>query len=607
MTDSHRGGSTNPAPALPDSQAPLMIVVAGLGPRVGTTTTTLALAQMWPGPEPTLIVEADPAGGQLAESVGGDPYLGLASLTRTLTTDEPVEPDRIAEHVQFLPGGVALLAAPPSRDAASAVSAASLLADATWLTTLGVTVFADCGAPEPDSVLAPVLATADACLVALRADRTDPELAARRIHALTRHSQRRGVVLIGASTRSEFAAALALPLLGTLPDARASAEALLHGTAGPRRRPHLLPAARTVATALHHQLRPLAPVTGPGTRRSTEQPRRTRQPANAPTIYRLELPGSITGHSVEDPDPFAASSAPGLALGEPVEDAGPPAAGGLSEEIEPLPGDESTDRPQTGSAPQTAAPGLAVRIFGPTRIVWRAPETVESVEITSRLQPRSREVLTVLALHPDGVSRSRLIDMLWGERPPERATAALTNTLSRLRTAITSATGGQITGLLTDDRLHCRLSDAVITIDYWEFNAAVAARRRASSDADQAAASRLIADLATADLAADLTGAWVEPLRESARRDALNAMSWLATRNAENDPRATLGMLEETAESDPYNETIWQDILRLHARLGEYSALARTYSLLTHKLAEIGQTPSQETRQLLHRLRSTAR
>ncbi|WP_338767881.1 BTAD domain-containing putative transcriptional regulator [Nocardia vulneris] len=554
-------------------------------------------------------MEADPAGGQLADMVGADPYLGLASLARTITADELVEPDRIVEHVQFLPGGVALLAAPPRRDVACTVSAASLLTDgsANLFAALGATVFADCGAPEPDSALAPVLANADACLVALRADRTDPELAARRIHALTRHSQRRGIVLIGASLRSGFAAALALPLLGTLPDARASAEALLHGTAGPRRSPHLLPAARTVATALHHQLRPPAPVTRPPTHRSIEQPRRTRQPADAPTIYRLELPGSVTGHSPEDPDPFPASSAPGLAPGELAEAAGPPATGGVSEESEPLLVGQSADRPLADAAPQTAAPGLAVRIFGSTRVVWRAPETGESVEITGRLQPRSREVLAVLALHPDGVSRPRLIDMLWGERPPVRATAALTNTLSRLRTAVASATEGQITGLLTDDRLHCRLSAAVITIDYWQFNAAVAARRRASGEADQIAASRLIADLATADLAADLTGAWVEPLRESARRDALNAMSWLATRNAENDPRATLGMLEETAESDPYNETIWQDILRLHARLGEYSALARTYSLLTRKLAEIGQTPSQETRQLLHRLRSTAR
>src|SRR5690606_24257945 len=141
-----------------------------------------------------------------------------------------------------------------------------------------------------------------------------------------------------------------------------------------------------------------------------------------------------------------------------------------------------------------------------------------------------------------------------------------------------------------DDRTHYRLSEVLVSVDYWDFNAAVAERRRASSDTDQAAAARRIAELATSELASDLTDTWVEALRESARRNALNALSWLAIRNTENDPRATLGLLETTAESDPYNETVWQDILRLHARLGEYAALARTYSLLTRTLAEIGQT-----------------
>jgi DNA-binding SARP family transcriptional activator len=297
-----------------------------------------------------------------------------------------------------------------------------------------------------------------------------------------------------------------------------------------------------------------------------------------------------------DPDPDLAHVA---------ADAGRPAEDDLAEPSEPRLDTESAVTSRTGLPRRTAMPGLAVRIFGPTQIMWRASDSGQNVDITGRLQPRSREALAVLALHPDGVSRSRLIDMLWGERPPERATAALTNTLSRLRTAVATATDGQLAGLLTDDRLRCRLSEAALTVDYWEFTAAVAARRRAGNDDDQAAACRLIADLATAELAPDLTGAWVEPLRESARRDALNALSWLATRNAENDPRATLGLLEESAESDPYNETVWQDILRLHARLGEYSALTRTYSLLTRKLAEIGQTPSQETRHLLDALLRT--
>ncbi|WP_280507880.1 BTAD domain-containing putative transcriptional regulator [Nocardia flavorosea] len=593
------------------AQPPLLIAVAGLSPRAGTTTTALALTHTWPGPEPALIVEAHTAGGQLAELAGVDPYLGLASLARTITPGEPIDADLLAQHVQSLPGGPALLAAPPHRDTDRALPAAQLLAGPhpNWR-TLGATVFADCGIPESDSDVGPVVAAADACLIVVRADRSDPTLVARRIRALTRHSRRRGVVLVGASARGEFATALGIPLLGTLPDSRVGAKALLHGTRAPRRRPHLLPVARAIATALHHQLltptrrdRPVGPPA-----RATVRPhgRNRRHQAAPPTIYRLDqAPAAPPRPRI--PEPVAAEPTVRLPVPEPNRGDGE-AGQHVADELPAAPEAGLDTEPADSSPVRTAQePGqplaLALRVFGPTRIFWRAQGATESVEVTAQLQPRIRELLTVLALHPEGLSREQLIDLLWGARPPERATSALTNTLSRFRTSLSAATGGQVTGLLADDRLHYRLSDRLISVDYWDFSAAVAERRRTSSDTDQAAAARRIAELATSELASDLTESWVEALRESARRNALNALSWLATRNTENDPRATLGLLETTAESDPYNETVWQDILRLHARLGEYAALARTYSLLTHTLAEIGQTPSPETQQLLQQLR----
>ncbi|MFD3430743.1 BTAD domain-containing putative transcriptional regulator [Nocardia fluminea] len=599
----------------PGSQAPLLIAVVGLSPRAGTTATTLALARTWPGPEAGLILEADPDGGQLAEMVDADPYRGLASLPRAITPGEPIDPVLLAQHVQYLPGGEALLAAPPHRDADRAEQAAQLLtaAHASWA-ELGVTVFADCGVLAPDSVPDPVMAAADACLIVVRAEHNDPEQAARRVRALARHSPCRGVVLIGASARSDYATLLGLPLLGTLPENRASAQALLHGTRAPRRRPRLLPAARTIATALHHQLR--APTeddrpTQSSTPPAARQNWRTRHQANVPTIYRLDQAPAVTPPPrapepsvVQGRDPLAMAPAYEPVLASAGEDAGQPVEDDLAAAPVPEPESQYYAPVQT---PQATVPALSLRVFGPTRIFWRAADGTESGEITNQLRPRSRELLTVLALHPDGLSRARLTELLWDERAPKRATGALTNALSRLRTSINAATGGQIPRLLIDDQPHYRLSRVLVGVDYWDFNAAVTARHSASSETDQVAAARHIAELATSELASDLSDTWVEALRESARRNALNALSWLATRNTENDPRATLGLLEKTAESDPHNETVWQDILRLHARLGEYSALARTYSLLTHKLAEIGQTPSTETRLLLEQLRHTTK
>ncbi|MEU4651670.1 BTAD domain-containing putative transcriptional regulator [Nocardia fluminea] len=589
------------------SQAPLLIAVAGLSPRAGTTTTTVALAHTWPGPEAALIVEADPAGGQLADMVGADPLLGLASLARRTNSGQRITADLLAQHVQFLPGGEALLAAPPELNPVRAVPAAELLTDpdADWR-GLGASVLADCGVPEPDSEPHPVIAAADACLFVLRTEHIDPEPALARIRALARHDCPRGIILIGGSR--DYAIALGVPVVGTLPATNTDARTLLTPRRV-RRSSQLLPPARLITNAVELQLRT-------ATRRTRSAPRAARQERPhrrddaGPTIYSIDLPPPPPPAPepviVEPEVPSEVLSerppAPISVLASEAEDAGHPDTDDLAVAPESTPTSAPPEPRPASAAPEFDSSALAVFVFGATRIFWRAPSTGEQTDITSYFQPRSREIVALLALHPDGLSRSRLIDLIWGGQSHERS-AAFSNALARLRASITTATGGQITGILTDDRLHCRLSATAASADYWDYLAAVDARRRASSDTDRSSACRAITALATSDLATDITGSWVEPLRESARRDAHNALNWLATHDADHDPRTTLGLLEMTAETDPYNETVWRDLLRQHARLGEYAALARTYTLMTRKLAEIGETPSGETRELLEHLR----
>ncbi|MEV6363171.1 BTAD domain-containing putative transcriptional regulator [Nocardia asteroides] len=598
------------------SQAPLLISVAGLTSRAGTTTTTVALAHAWPSPEPTLIVEADPAGGQLADMVDADPHLGLASLARRRRTrGEPVAPEQLAQHVQRLPGGEAFLAAPPVHDLERAVPAATLLTGphASWR-DLGATVFADCGVPDPDSPVHPVIAAADATLFVVRADHIDPEPAAQRILDLTRRRRPRGIVAIGASRA--YVAAIGFPVLGTLPATRGGAQALLLGH---RARRHLITPARIITNAVELQLRADSRherLAQAQPRRAARQERASRRDDGGPRIYSID-PAPVPPPRPHTPQPVVVEAPQPIAPGpasEPVlvvepEDAGQLAQDDLAAAPETSIGPEAEAESESETAdtapisePTGNGPALRVRVFGPTRIFWRDPDTAESVEITAQLQRRTRELVAVLALHPDGLSRQQLIELLWSTRPRGNGGSALANTLSRLRAAISTATGGQITDVLAEDRLQFRLSAELVGVDLWDFNTAVAARRRAHGDAEQADAARRIAALATSELASDLTDTWVEALRESARRTSLNALSWLATRNTENDPRATLGMLETTVENDPYNESVWRDILRLHARLGENAALTRTYTLMTRTLAEIGQTPSRETRELLERL-----
>ncbi|OXR39859.1 hypothetical protein B7C42_08071 [Nocardia cerradoensis] len=618
---------------------PLLIAVTGLQRGTGVTTTTVALAHGWPGPEPAVVVEADPAGGQLANLVAADPYRGLASMARAVQSE--ARSVHVADHLQLLPGGLGFLAAPPGPDARRARWVTMLLTGrdhnrrlgdlAAW-SDLGATVFADCGAPGPGSAVAPILTAADACLVLVRGDLTDltdPALAGQRIRELAGGSRHPGVLMIGTQPDTDTAVRLNVPVLARIPRDRHSAEALLRKPLITHRRNRLVRAARRIAATVDSQLRPPTPVitaADPSPRRPTvrgpgqraQRPAR-RSPAR-PTVYRLEVPTGVLpelGHTRSSPpEPEPAPTAP-VRCEQPDTTPRPEhstdrgaSAGDTEAAAEPAPRPPAVTPAPAFVPPHAATNGrlLRVQLFGPTQL-WLDAAGGQRTEITGRLQPQSLELLAVLALHPGGVTRDELLEALWSGHLPAKPNNALTNALSRLRIALGSATGtdGHATVQATQGRARYRLDPAHVRVDYWDFTEAVTARRRATNNEDRAAACQRIIDIATAPLAPDLRQPWIEPMREATRRDALNALGWLASHTVTTDPRTTLNMLETAAETDPYNEALWQDILRLHAKLGEYDALTRTYTLLSRKLTEIDATPSRETQQLLHHLQRATR
>ncbi|MBV7706479.1 winged helix-turn-helix domain-containing protein [Nocardia nova] len=613
---------------------PLLIAVTGLQRGTGVTTTTVALAHGWPGPEPAVVVEADLAGGQLANLVAADPYRGLASMARDVHSG--ARSIHVADHLQALPGGVGFLAAPPGPDAQRVRWVTMLLTGrdhdrrlddlAAWR-DLGVTVFADCGAPGSGSAVAPILTAADACLVLVRDDLTDPAVAGQRIRELAGGGRHPGVLLIGAQPDSDTAARLNVPVLARIPSDRHSAEALLRKPLVTHRRNRLVRAARRIAATIDSQLRPPTPVItvadpspprptvrGPGQRAH----RPGRRSPSRPTVYRLEVPTGVLpepGHPRSSPpEPEPVPTAP--VRGEQAdtnpshEQSADRGASAIEAAAEPAPRPPTVTPAPMFAPPPAAADGclLLVQLFGPTQL-WLDAAGGKRTEITGRLQPQSLELLAVLALHPGGVTRDELLEALWSGHLPAKPNNALTNALSRLRIALGSATGtdGHATVQATQGRARYRLDPAHVQVDYWDFTEAVTARRRAANNEDRAAACQRIIDIATAPLAPDLSQPWIEPMREATRRDALNALGWLASHTVTTDPRTTLNMLETAAETDPYNEALWQDILRLHAKLGEYDALTRTYTLLSSKLTEIDATPSRETQRLLHHLQHTTR
>lgn len=266
-----------------------------------------------------------------------------------------------------------------------------------------------------------------------------------------------------------------------------------------------------------------------------------------------------------------------------------------------------TGRESAGGAVGVPHPPLRISVLGPPRVLWRpasAPpgQDPTELEITGRLQPRARELLIYLTLHPQGAGRDALAATLWPGSPPGRVTNALNTALTRLRQTLTRLTDGQVTDAVqnTDGRLS--LDPAVVLTDYWHFDAAVTARRSATTDAARLSAHQDVVDSYGGELAEGMALEWIEPTREAVRRDAIDSVAALARALFTTHPQRTLDLLEIARAFDPYNELVYRDIMRLQERLGLVDAITRTLALLTARLAETGDAPSADTADLARRL-----
>jgi MinD-like ATPase involved in chromosome partitioning or flagellar assembly len=191
----------------------------------GVTTAALLLAGAWPVPRRAFLVEADPAGGDLAAwfQLGADP--GLVSLVAAGRHD--LAADIVRDHAQPLPGGnpVEAVFAPASVEQSTAALAASRGRLGPALDGLGCDVLVDCGRLDASSPVAELAATADLLVWVVRPSVGDVHHLAGRVPTLRRTGPT-AVLVIGESpyTADDVAGAVGVAPLGSLPrDDRAAA------------------------------------------------------------------------------------------------------------------------------------------------------------------------------------------------------------------------------------------------------------------------------------------------------------------------------------------------------------------------------------------------
>jgi len=213
-----------------------LVAVGAVKGSPGVTTTALGLAAGWPmrpGGAPVVAVEADPSGGDVLGWYELPGSIGLVSWAAQARSGQL----SLSGHVQRLPGGVEVVAAPV--EATAARGAVEVLAGTGAIRAAAdtVTVVADVGRVDPWSAAAPVVAVCDLLVILARPVPVELARVVGREADLTAAGRRECVLLLVGEPAwpvDRVADSVGLPVLGVMPDDPRGA-ALIAGRPGGRR------------------------------------------------------------------------------------------------------------------------------------------------------------------------------------------------------------------------------------------------------------------------------------------------------------------------------------------------------------------------------------
>jgi predicted ATPase/DNA-binding SARP family transcriptional activator len=209
---------------------------------------------------------------------------------------------------------------------------------------------------------------------------------------------------------------------------------------------------------------------------------------------------------------------------------------------------------------------------------------------------RQRSVLALLLLSGgEALSRDRLVDELWGERPPPSAVAAVHVHLSKLRAVLGDtlvfASGGY------------SLARGRYTLDVHEFDELVA---RAGAEPAHAAsllgeALKLFRGEPLADVACERSVArWRAELEE---RRLAAVVTRIDAELAAGSARELVGELEALVSAHPFEERIWGQLILALYRAGRQADALEAYQRLRRRFAmELGLEPGEPLAQLQRRI-----
>ena len=263
--------------------------------------------------------------------------------------------------------------------------------------------------------------------------------------------------------------------------------------------------------------------------------------------------------------------------------------------LAPTAAPEPTD---TGAPPAEPTPTrpVEVQLLGPLQL------HLDGRRITKGLRTKASELLAYLLVHPAGVTRDAAIDALWPDLDPDRGVDWFKAVLGNLRRVVGPAARAD-TAVIARVVDRYQANPDLVGCDLWRFQHALADAATATDPAAKTTALKRALAAYQGDLVDGADYDWALTEREDLRRQAVNAAGRLADLHQQVDHHdPALDVLEQALRWDPYNEELYQRIMRVQARLGRTEELRRTYRRLELRMADLDDDPSEPTRQLRDQL-----
>lgn len=277
----------------------------------GVTTAVAALAATWPADRPLVLVELDPAGGDLVVRLDLATEPGLVTLAAAGRRE--LDAETLLAHTQPLPAlqiddGASrrVLVAPVAAEQALASLSALRGVLAGVLDAVDADVLVDCGRVDPSSPVAEVAANADVLVAVSRPVVAEVHHLSARLASLKPRSASLLTVGDHPYSAAEVADAVGASALGTLPADERAAVVLADGqpdVVRQLRRSRLLRDARSVAEALAGWLPP-AGTSAPGLPATSPSPGMSPLPSSPVSPSPSGGPRRAGGVRSAAPPPF---------------------------------------------------------------------------------------------------------------------------------------------------------------------------------------------------------------------------------------------------------------------------------------------------------------